>query len=413
MPYTPTQVQNLVWGSGGPKNAKLAAIGIAWANTIHRNLTTIFGVFAPGMVVNAQTVTLVERSIRTASDYLKRQAPTLYVSDMYLRHRHNPPPLPPLALDERGECFEHVVPIKFSLPEKLFLNDPIGATDAPSGVPLQWLNRIGRAILTPVCNVSQHENIRIDRLSHPNWALPFLRYCEVNDPRIIRDSPLQPIEVYDTVTGTLLNKRTFTWDDHFKLMTLSPVFDQGLNCVINYFGNFAIKNPALVALLAGRPGNGSWPVSAVSVPRSGYYNAADRLRLRTLMRNLALHGPVVSKQQVFEVPVGRDRLTLTVRHPLHLDECVIRINIGPDYGRREIYFNAKKMHVDGRVWIDRIAADVNSRGLPIQLHPQTQNSSLRRAYNIRWTPAAGNHITAMITALNTVVATMTRLYPPP
>lgn len=410
MTFTPTQVLDLVDRVLPVRDP--ARVGMEWGTRISGALEGMFVPFLAGGG-DVRHPERVASAIRNASSWLRTRAPTLYVSDGYLRNVADPTLEARLAPDERGSRFEHAVPLKFSLPENCFIQDPLSAIRAPEAeclLSLPWLNRVARAMIAPVCYLSRHEDVRLERLTHPDWTRPFARYC---DAIILRDAPEAPMRLYETVTGRLVEDlATFTWDNHLALMSASPVFAQGLIATRDFFVDFARRRPDVMEELARRPGGARWPLPPNDLHRAGRYTAAERAELRDLLCAMAAQGPQIASGAAMELPANRERLTLTVRHPEATDAVMLRINIGPDHGKRELYFNARNMHPAGFDWIRTIADALNSTDASVRLTPQKQNGEWRSGYDIRLPSGPrGTHAIRVGTALKAIVPIMIRTYP--
>lgn len=344
---------------------------------------------------------------------MKDRAPTLYVTGAYLRYLEDPKSDLQLSPDERGVRFEHVVPVKFSLPEKCLVQDPLGALASPEEPGLQhlgWLNRIARAVLTPICYVTRHEDVRLDRLGTPDWTHPFRRY---GDPAILRDAPNAPIEVYETEHGRAITAfETFGWEDHLQLMAASDVFRPGLEKVRDFFETLHTSDATLMPILQTFPGGAAWPMASGGEAKPGRYTADERAQLYNVVRELLQQESGVQGAGAMEIPANRDRLTITVRHPKQRDDLLLRVNIGPDYGKKELYFNTKKMHAAGRAWLEQIAKEVNASGGPLLLQPQRENSERRFGFDIRFPQQERRQSKAdrMAGALRAILPVMMRNY---
>ncbi|MEP9400973.1 hypothetical protein [Sphingomonas sp. VNH70] len=352
--------------------------------------------------------------IRQGSSYRAKRIPTLYVTHRFLHEQTDldAAALDLLVPDERGSCFEHVVPLQFTLDADAFRLDPQAAIAPPlepEWADLPWLNRVARALLTPVCLVGAHEDARLDRKTHPDPVYPFARYYGP----ALRMAQEAPMIVYDSFTGERIEVlAAFTWQDHFDRMAASPLF-RGLQPVVEaYFDGFASREPTLAAAIAARPGGAVWPVPPLGGDRPGWYTEAEQAGLRALIRELVGNGPVAGPATAIELPVNASRVTVTVRHPTDHGRILLRINIGPDHGKRELYFCAGKMHPDGMGWLAGIADRVNAQDGPCRLLPRLADGKPFTGFRIDYHDGrAGQPVDRISGALRQILPVLSASYP--
>jgi len=348
------------------------------------------------------TISNIDNIIRKTSELYKNGRNSvfpLYVSHRFLLDIVTPDIEETLCLDEIGTVYEHVVPLKFTLPAASMIQDPASSIIKPTtaegmaDVPAIF-NRLTRALIGPICYVSQHEDNRLHRTATDDWPRPFSRYIE---PGVSRDTPGEEIIIYETLTGKPINAAKFSWADHLDTMKEAPAYAP----LADFFETMPCwlqkHHPVLWSNLQDSAQKiANYPAGIVADPDR--FTPDQRKKLRKLILDQAELGPFTSKQRpAVESPVNRDRLTLTVRHPSS-DKPLFRVNLGPEERKREIHFASGSMHESGRQCVEDIKNRLIKQDISNHLINMGHFTAARRNKNkIEWLTyqfscaKAGNH----------------------
>lgn len=326
----------------------------------------------------------VQRDLRVANEFFKSVIPPPFVSGGYVRLLVELEWESNLCLDEQGQVYEHVIPMTLTLSGGSFLADPLACFQPAKedGVPKAF-GPLVRALLAPVCWVSKHEDLRLDRLYHPDWRRPFARYAE---EAVTRDAPDSPIEVYRTRTGEQIkNLAEFTWADYRTELAATPAYARALS-FLETLTEYIEKHHAIerdaIQDRAAKPARAR-NARAAQVP-AGHYTPCERARLRNVLSNALVADVPVTRcgRPAIELPVNRARLTLVVLFPDQAckpsQKRAFRLLIGGTYDKRTLYHNDLEMHPEGRRYLNCLVEYLESTG-----------TGLKFTCNVRDVPPSG------------------------
>ena len=209
------EVASLVWGADKRANLADPALGgVPWTSTIAIYEGTVdyaLAQAARGGLHKRELIAyrrIIDQCFRFASDAPNFYGMPLYASDGFLRaamecaerrreiRGRGKPKFP------AGEG-EHVLPLSLASGTAI-LSDPD-----------RYLPQARRAMVGPVCRVTNTEHKRMKSTTSPDPERPFMRYAQAE------------VVAYRTIDGERVDPETWTFEDHLDYMATQPGFATG------------------------------------------------------------------------------------------------------------------------------------------------------------------------------------------
>lgn len=342
-------------------------LGSLWARNIQKSVDLIFTAIQADR--DGKTAALkIDHALRHATHWMRNRMLPPFISEGSVKALDNPDWLSTLCYGEQPDVFEHVIPIESALNGHVFLQSakPALTPPRPEEAPSSF-NLLSRVLLTPTCRVISFEDRRLATYLHPDWTHPFTRYKEAND-----DFPdHEAIRIYSTRTGQEISLANYTWYDFQEELAASRAYAPALQFIQSlpdyidmHYGDVLISDDETAYLEL---------TSRKRLTSKTYYTREERNELERLARTLSNSDTLLTAEgrRAIEIPVNRDRLSIDFLHPTVTGKPVaVRLNIGPERSKFELYHNTKNMNAGGKSVLEALAKRLRANNLDATLVAQ-------------------------------------------